>query len=87
MNVNLTSELENYVKNKVNAGFYNSASEVIRDALRLLEEKDRVKELKLQILREEIRKGLVDLDVGNYSELTMDDIRKKAREKSKQHTH
>ena len=82
MNVNLTSELETYVKNKVHTGLYNSASEVIRDALRLLEEQDRVKELKLQVLREEIKKGLVDLDAGNYSELSMDDIKRQSREKS-----
>ncbi len=83
MNVNLTSELESYVKNKVSTGLYNSASEVIRDALRFLEEQDHVKELKLQVLREEIKKGLVDLDAGNYSELGMEDIKKQARERAK----
>lgn len=82
MNVNLTSELESYVKNKVGTGLYNSASEVVRDALRLLEEQDRIKELKLETLREDIRRGLVDLDAGNYSELTINDIKKQARANS-----
>ena len=84
MNVNLTPELETFVKTKVGTGLYNSASEVVRDALRLLEEQDRLKELKVQLLREEIRKGLVELDAGQVSELTMDDIKRLAREQEKE---
>lgn len=38
MNITLTGELENLVKNKVNSGMYTDASEVIREALRLLNE-------------------------------------------------
>ncbi len=45
MNVNLTSQLEDFIHSKVKSGLYNSASEVVRDALRLLEEQDRIKEL------------------------------------------
>ena len=41
MNVNLTPELEAFVKDKVSSGRYNSSSEVVRDALRLFEEQDR----------------------------------------------
>ncbi len=40
MNVSLTKNLENYVKDKVDGGRYNSASEVIREALRALQEKE-----------------------------------------------
>jgi len=40
MNVSLTPELENFVSAKVDSGRYNSASEVVREALRLLEEHD-----------------------------------------------
>ena len=84
MNVNLTPELETFVKAKVGTGLYNSASEVVRDALRLLEEQDRLKDLKVQLLREEIRKGLAELDAGRVSNLTMDDIRRLAREQAKE---
>ena len=42
MNVNLTPKLEDMVKKKVASGLYNSASEVVREALRLMEEQDRV---------------------------------------------
>ena len=40
MNVSLTPELEQFVSAKVQSGRYNSASEVVREALRLLEEHD-----------------------------------------------
>ena len=58
MNVSLTRELEKLVNDKVKSGRYLSASEVVRDALRLLEERDRLQELRLEELRKEIRKGL-----------------------------
>jgi antitoxin ParD1/3/4 len=74
MNVNLTPQLETFVRQKVKSGLYNSASEVVRDALRLMEEQDRFKELKLQLLREEIQKGLDDLDDGRYSEYTSETL-------------
>ena len=40
MNVSLTPELEKFVRQKVNTGRYLSASEVIREALQLLEERE-----------------------------------------------
>lgn len=58
MNVSLTPELEDLVKRKVQSGLYTSASEVIREALRLLEDKDRLREMHLEELRADIRKGL-----------------------------
>lgn len=52
MNVSLTPELERLVQDKVQTGRYNSASEVVREALRLMEERDQVKA--------EIRKKIAD---------------------------
>lgn len=57
MNVNLTPQLEELVREKVSSGLYNSASEVVRDALRLMEEQDRFREAKLTQLRSEIKRG------------------------------
>ena len=57
MNVSLTPELEKLVQSKVESGLYNSASEVIRESLRLLHERDRVREIRLEELRKEIQKG------------------------------
>ena len=58
MNVNLTPQLEELVRRKVATGMYNSASEVVRDALRLMAQHDQVHEVKLEQLRQEIKLGL-----------------------------
>lgn len=57
MNVSLTPELEKMVAERVTSGRYASASEVIREALRLLEERDQLNQL-----RQEVRLGLEQLD-------------------------
>lgn len=51
MNVHLTQELEQLVQARVKSGRYNSASEVVRDALRLLADRDELMELRKQELR------------------------------------
>ncbi|WP_250656944.1 type II toxin-antitoxin system ParD family antitoxin [Alkalimarinus coralli] len=79
MNVSLTPQLERYVKEKVTSGMYNSVSEVMREALRLLEERDAVKEMKLEALRRDLQEGIVELDRGEGSPLNMDEIKAKAR--------
>src|SRR5262249_10594758 len=58
MNVSLTPELEKIVDQKVKSGLYNSASEVVREGLRLLQQRDEVREAKLNSLRAEIQKGI-----------------------------
>lgn len=79
MNISLTPKLENYVKHKVEAGLYNSASEVMREALRLLEERDALKEMKLEALRHDIKAGVSELEEGKGSAFDMDAIKLKAR--------
>jgi len=58
MNINLTPQLEDMVRRKVASGLYASASEVVREALRLMEEQDRVRAAKLEQLRQDIFEGL-----------------------------
>jgi len=58
MNINLTPQLEEMVRQKVSSGLYTSASEVIREALRLMEEQDRMRAVKLDRLRQDIQDGL-----------------------------
>jgi antitoxin ParD1/3/4 len=58
MNVNLSSELENLVRRKVASGMYASASEVVCEALRLMAARDQVRALRLEQLRQDVRKGL-----------------------------
>jgi antitoxin ParD1/3/4 len=51
-NVSLTPELEAFVDGKVASGRYRSASEVVRAALRLLDERERRTERRLQSAQE-----------------------------------
>jgi antitoxin ParD1/3/4 len=64
MNVHLTPELETLVLSKVKTGRYNSASEVVREALRLFEQKERVRELQLRDIRRKIDEGWASLAEG-----------------------
>jgi antitoxin ParD1/3/4 len=64
MNVSLTPELEQYVHSKVKSGRYLSASEVVREALRLLEERDRLREMRLETLQKQIVAGIEQSDQG-----------------------
>ncbi len=64
MNVSLTPELENFVATKVQSGRYNSASEVIREALRLLEEQEQIRQAQLNAFRQEIDRRVSALDRG-----------------------
>ena len=57
MNVSLTEQLEEFVQRKVASGLYTSASEVVREALRLLEEQERLKAARLGGLGEMINAG------------------------------
>lgn len=68
MNVSLTSQLESFVRQKVESGLYGSASEVVRDALRLLAERDS----HLYALRRDIRDGIVS---GSSAPLDIDAIK------------
>lgn len=58
MNVNLTPQLEELVRAKVDSGMYSSASEVVREALRLMDEQDQLRRARVDELRQEVRKGL-----------------------------
>lgn len=64
MNVSLTPELEKFVSAKVGSGRYNSASEVVREALRLLEEHDTARAAQLVEFNGELGRRLASLDRG-----------------------
>jgi antitoxin ParD1/3/4 len=78
MNVSLTPQLEEWVKRKVDSGLYGSASEVMREALRLLEEHDRIRAMRLEELRAEITQGM---DSGEPTPLDMGAIKARGRKR------
>ena len=79
MNVSLTPELEEIVDQKVKGGLYNSASEVVREGLRLLQQRDEMREAKLNALRAEIQEGIDSLEAGRYRDLSESMTEIKAR--------
>lgn len=64
MNISLTPQLEDFVKQKVATGLYNSTSEVMREALRLMQEQDELKAMKMRVLQQDLQQGLTQLDQG-----------------------
>ena len=70
MNVSLTPELEKYISTKVASGLYQSASEVIREGLRLLKDQDSLREIRLNELRQQIQAGI---DSGEAQPLNIED--------------
>lgn len=66
MNVSLTPELEEFVSTKVESGRYHSASEVVREALRLLEERDQERQTQLAEFNRELSRRLDMLDQGYH---------------------
>lgn len=71
LNVSLTPHLEAFIHQTVSSGRYQSASEVVRTALRLLEERERENAARLECLRREIQKGL---DSGPPTPLDIDEL-------------
>ena len=64
MNVSLTPELEELIQERVRSGRYTSASEVVREALRLLQDRDELRRLRMDELRFKVAVGLDSLDRG-----------------------
>jgi antitoxin ParD1/3/4 len=64
MNVSLTPALEKLVQQKVESGRYSSASEVVGEALRLMEEHDQIQDLHKDEIRKKIAAGMTSLRAG-----------------------
>lgn len=64
MNVSLTPELEEFVCDKVKSGLYSSASEVVRESLRLLRRHDEMEKLQIEGLRREIQSSIKQMNDG-----------------------
>ena len=78
MNVNLSPHLEDMVRQKVSSGLYTSASEVVREALRMMEAQDQLRAAKLDQLRQDIREGL---ESGESTPWDADEIKQEGRQR------
>lgn len=83
LNISLPIELENRVREHVASGMYGSASEVIREALRLFESYQSVQSINLAALKADIAKGMTDVAAKRVSSVKMSDIKAQGRAKLK----
>jgi antitoxin ParD1/3/4 len=83
MNVSLTNELEEYVSTQVKSGLYNSASEVIQEALRNQNKKSKTGHLnkRLSVSRKQVENGQVLLADNNYFKSKRERVRQKDKSK------
>ena len=65
MNVSLTPEMEQFINQKVETGIYHTSSEVVGEALRLLQQRD---ESDIQALRDQVMAGFADIESGDFEE-------------------
>lgn len=94
-NVNLTDAQAEFIRQNVEAGEYNNASEVVRDALRLLKARKDEHQAQLDVLRAELQKGFAAHDQGRSTELSSRDeidslgaeISRRSRERLLKDTH
>src|SRR6202049_323573 len=84
MNVSITDQLAGYVRKKVKSGRYNNASEVVRDALRRMEDEDEralrlakpsaadiltdLTEEQLGAVRRRVRGSIANVEAGKFAE-------------------
>jgi antitoxin ParD1/3/4 len=63
-NINLTEHFDQFVEREVSSGRYGNASEIVREALRLLEEQEQERTAKLKLLRQAAKQGFDEIDQG-----------------------
>ncbi|WP_315806361.1 MULTISPECIES: type II toxin-antitoxin system ParD family antitoxin [unclassified Bradyrhizobium] len=73
---------EEFIKELVDSGRYSTASEVMREGLRLVEEREQRRNAKLEALRAEIQKGI---DSGPAEEFEPEDLIERVKERGRQH--
>ena len=77
MNISLTPELTQFVRGLVGTGMYHSSSEVVRDGLRLLKQREQLREIQLGELRKKITVGIEQLERGES--IGIDDVFRELR--------
>lgn len=73
-NVVLTEHQHKFVDSLVETGRYQNASEVLREGLRLIEQRERLELVQLAALREAAAKGWADIDAGRYMDVSDDQL-------------
>ncbi len=72
LNVNLTEHFDQFINAGITSGRFSDASEVVREGLRLLEEREQEEKAKIEWLRSAAKEGFDDIDRGDYVTLRSD---------------
>ena len=85
MNVNLGSTFDQFVADLLKTGHYQSQSEILREGLRLLKDREDLKQLRMAELRKEIAIGIASADRGEFvdGEVAFDRIRQRIAERKR----
>lgn len=85
MNVNLGPTFDEFIADMLKTGHYQSQSEVVRDGLRLLKEREELKQLRLAELRKQIAIGIASAERGDIvdGEVAFDRIRQQIAERKR----
>ncbi|WP_418316171.1 type II toxin-antitoxin system ParD family antitoxin [Piscinibacter sakaiensis] len=73
-NVVLSDHQQELVETLVQSGRYQNASEVLREGLRLIEDRERLEEAKLKALKQAARQGWADISAGRYADIADDQL-------------
>jgi antitoxin ParD1/3/4 len=73
-NVVLSEHQQHLVETLVQSGRYQNASEVLREGLRLIEERERLEDAKLKALKQAARQGWADVSAGRYADVADDQV-------------
>lgn len=73
-NVVLSEHQQQLVETLVQSGRYQNASEVLREGLRLIEDRDRIEDTKLKALKQAARQGWAHVSAGRYSDVADDQL-------------
>ncbi len=73
-NVVLSEQQHELVETLVQSGRYQNASEVLREGLRLIEERERIEQAKLKALKQAARRGWADVSAGRYADVADDQL-------------
>lgn len=73
-NVVLSEHQQELIETLVQSGRYQNASEVLREGLRLIEERERIGEAKLKALKQAARQGWADVSAGRYADVADDQL-------------
>lgn len=74
MHISLTEQQEEWIQSLIRSGHYTSISEVVRHAIRLLQEEAEVKQVRLSALRDAVKRGADEIERGEFSQKGVQEI-------------